>query len=94
MKNNIQVCFVNAEQPPISVRHICYFTSQAFEIDEINLNEVYEATYPHPDAPDTAIVYLTTTRLVKTVKRSDYQGAHILLMEAQQKACRYVEVRG
>jgi hypothetical protein len=90
---NMLACFVNAEQPPIKVKHICYFTSPNIESDKINLNEVYEATYPHPEAPEDAVIMLTTTRLVKTMRRSAYDGAHILLMEAQQKACRYIEVR-
>lgn len=87
-------CFVNAEQPPIKVKHLCYYAAPDIESDKINLVEVYEAHYPHPEAPEDAIISLITTRLVKTMRRSDYSAAHIVLMEAQQKACRYVEVRG
>jgi len=87
-------CFVNSEQPPLKVKHLCYYTTPNIESDKINLMEVYEAHYPHPEAPDDAIIHLTTTRLVKTLRRSDYDCAHVVLMEAQQKACRYIEVRG
>ena len=89
---NMLACFVNCEQPPIKVRHICYYTTT--NDDKIDLHEVIEATYPHPEAPEDANILLTTTRLVKTVKRTSYHAAHLILMEAQQKACRSIEVRG
>lgn len=90
---NMLACFVNAEQPPIKVKHICYYTSENIQSDMIDLMEVYEAHYPHPEAPQEAIIPLITTRLVKTARRLAYDGAHILLMEAHQKACRHIEVR-
>ena len=87
------VAFVNSEQPPIKTRHICYYATDAGN-GEINLCEVFEATYPHPEAPQDAVIPVIDYRVVKTVRRQQYQAAHIVLMEAQQKACRTIEVRG
>jgi len=88
---NMLVAFVNAEQPPVKTKHICYYTDH--KGDEISLCEVYEATYPHPEAPQDAIIPVTRTRLIRTLKRLDYDAASLILMEAQQKACRMIEMR-
>lgn len=87
---NMVAAFVNTQQAPIKIRHICYFTASNGE--DINLLEVFEATYPHPEAPEASIP-LTDIRLVKTINRSSYHAAHLVLMEAQQKVCRTIEVR-
>jgi hypothetical protein len=85
------VAFVNSDQPPIRTKHICYFTSS--NGDDINLCEVFEATYPHPEAPEDAVIPVIDMRVVKTLKRTHYQAAPLVLMEAQQKTVRTIEVR-
>ena len=58
MNNNHEaqrkVCFVNSEEPPLKVKHICYFTTR--DGDGFVLWELVEEYFPHPDAPDEAIL--------------------------------------
>ena len=91
LKNeNMLVAFVNTELHAQKIRHICYFTQG--EGEEITLCQTYEATYPHPTAPESAVVQVIQTRSLRTMKRSDYKAAHLLLLEANQKNCRSMEV--
>ena len=53
-KNEGQVYFVNTVNPPLQVKHICYFTRGDGE--KFVLYEVVEEYFPHPDAPDDAMV--------------------------------------
>lgn len=53
-ENQRQVYFVNTVDSPFKTRHICYFTRGDGE--KFELCEVVEEYYPHPDAPDDAMV--------------------------------------
>lgn len=86
---NTVCAFINIDQTPISTHHICYFTKD--EGQEISLMQVVEETYPHPDASEHAVLTITRVRTVKTRKRIEFNAAHFLLMEAQQKTCRAIE---
>ena len=90
--DKITACFVNSEVPPVKTEHICYYT-QSLEPDTIDLMQVVKETYPHPEAPDNAIVELITTKLVKRERVRDTLAAHIVLMKAQQEVCRTIEQR-
>ena len=79
----MQVCFVNTDQLPKSVRHLSYFTSR--EGEYIILSEVIESTYPHPDAPDMANVVCISYRAVEKVRVGADRAAPILLLEAAEK---------
>lgn len=50
----MQVYFVNTVDPPLRSKHICYFTRG--DGVEFELCEVVEEYFPHPDAPDDAVV--------------------------------------
>lgn len=83
----MQVCFVNTDQLPKSVRHLSYFTSRegVGAAEYIVLSEVIECTYPHPDAPDMANVVCISYRAVEKVRVGDNRAAPILLLEAAEK---------
>lgn len=51
-------CFVNSEEKPVSVKHICWYATKVQDSDGmfLQLCEVVEETYKHPDAPDDAFV--------------------------------------
>lgn len=49
-----QVYFVNTEDCPLKTKHICYFAKDSGT--EIELYEVVEEYFPHPDAPDELMV--------------------------------------
>jgi hypothetical protein len=88
----MQVCFVNTDQLPLETKHVCFYTKSSD--DEIQLMEVYEETYPHPDAPNEGIVKLTTTRCVRSYKRTEFRAATTILLEASQKACANLPKQG
>lgn len=50
-----QVYFVNTKDSPIKTKHICYFTKSESHLYE--LYEVVEEYFPHPDAPDDALIF-------------------------------------
>ena len=83
----MQVCFVNTDQLPKSVRHLSYFTSRegVGASEEIVLSEVIECTYPHPDAPDMANVVCISYRALEKVRVGADRAAPILLLEAAEK---------
>jgi hypothetical protein len=87
---NTLVAFVNSNQPPIRTKHICYFTADRGE-EGIALCEVIENTYPHPEAPEDAVIPVIDTRVVKIVKRTNYQAAPLILLEANQQTVRMIE---
>lgn len=91
MSKNMVCAFVNTMQDPLNVKHICYYTTDGIQGNEIALCEVIEAIYPHPDAPDESTIKVTQTQLVRTMKRLDYKAAYVVLMEAQQNNCKIIE---
>lgn len=54
-KQGVQVCFVNSEQPPVKIVQKKMFTYSRNEND-FCFYELCEVFYPHPDAPDCALV--------------------------------------
>ena len=89
----LQVCFVNTDQIPLTVEHVCFYTIKQPE-EQISLFEVYKESYPHPDAPAEAVVSVLQKRHVKTYSRMESRAANIVLLEAAQKACLPLLVRG
>lgn len=58
-KENFQACFVNTTQEPKKKKHICYTVSKKSsfnEPDQWSLNAIEWWTYPHPDAPEDAVI--------------------------------------
>lgn len=90
-QKTMQVCFVNTDQRPSSVKHISFYTSGSG--DDICLHEIIEETYPHPDAPDEATVTRTTTRFVESHHKESEKASHIVLLEAAQTTARQITAR-
>lgn len=80
----MQACFVNSKDPPISEQHICYYVKERNK-DELDLYEVVLQSYPHPDAPNDAVVLLMNEHIVKTVNKTDYRASDLILLQASQK---------
>lgn len=55
-----QVCFVNTDQPPTKIVRLGIFDKQQFSMNsnDIVFYELCEIFYPHPDAPNDAVVSL------------------------------------
>lgn len=88
----MQAVFVNSEDMPIKTEHVCYFTTNA-GFGEISLYEVVYEHYPHPDAPQDAVIKLTTIKHICTHSRISQRGAQLVLMEASQESmAAYVKI--
>lgn len=90
---NMTVAFVNTNQTPLKTKHICYYTQKVWDIEarttRIVLMEIVEHTYPHPQAPDVAIINVLTTRRIGEFSR-DGDGSTAILLEAIEQTCRKV----
>ena len=70
---------------PLKTKHICFYTTK--DHDEITLMEMIEEVYPHPDAPQEAVIQLITYRVICSHTRTTERAANMVLLEAAQKAC-------
>jgi len=68
----LQVCFVNTEQEPLETKHVCWHVRD--KENNLELVEVVEEFYPHPDAPDIARVSLLVEHVVHEVKKLSVLG--------------------
>ena len=77
-----QACFVNSETPPTKTTHICWFiTEQSIDgLIHLHLNEVVQEEFPHPDAPEHAVVFQQKCYQVKTVPIN--KAAELLMLKA------------
>ena len=85
--------FINSDEPPKEVKHICYFTTRS-NMDgdgKIHLMQVVEEVHPHPDAPEYAVVSLTRTRFVRAFRPDEVRAAYAIMLEAAQQNTRNVE---
>lgn len=80
----VQVGFINTEQEPIKIKHICFYTELSGH--EVLLYKVEEFTYPHPDT-DMMNISVIKSRLVGTKKQNEFEAApYMILHYAQQNA--------
>lgn len=84
-KDEMLICFINSKEPPVSEKHIAYYVSES-DAFNITLNEIYEAYYPHPEAPESVILPIILTRKIKTFRRVDYIASTVNLLESAQNA--------
>ena len=80
----MQVCFVNTDDLPVEVQHVCFYTRK--DGDKITLIEVIREKYPHPEAKEDAFVWFTTERNLFCCKTNAERAANLLLLENAQSA--------
>lgn len=87
-ESNFQAAFINTTCSPKTEKHICYYTQP----ENFNLIcfEVYEAHYPHPDAPDCVVIPITLIRRVDSKSRFAPEAGHLVLLEATQNDCHQI----
>lgn len=85
-------CFVNSEEPPIDERHICYYVRNRSS-EELDLMEIVELKYPHPEAPMNAFVTVNVDRVVKTVSKHKYEASDLILLQAIQTTVRRLALK-
>jgi hypothetical protein len=67
---------------PIKTRHIAFFTrDDGYGDNEITLYEVVENTYPHPQAPDLAVLSDIEVNRVKTYHKCSIDAAGPFLVK-------------
>ncbi len=80
------------ENPPKKTKHICFYVQKKQNFggeDTLQLLEIVEEFYPHPQAPDDALVPLYNIHLVKELRKSDPEAAVLVLLEANEKSIQY-----
>ena len=72
----------------LSEKHICFFTREGFgeRVAGIDLYEVLEVQYRHPEAPTEASVQVVETRFISSHHRMSPHAANLVLLEAANKA--------
>jgi hypothetical protein len=73
---------LNVTEQPTKKVHLAYYTVR--DGDQISLKEVYEAYYPHPQAPGAAVVSRIEIRMVKKALCPSTEAAPLVLLENAQ----------
>ncbi len=79
---------INNEDPPLETRHLAWFTRRG-EKNTIQLWEVIEAKYPHPDVPDLAFTWIYETHRIDESHISVGKAAAWILLEAAERSITY-----
>lgn len=83
---NMAACFVNTEQEPIKVEHICF--NSLLNGEDVILQKVEEVFFPHPQSEEFT-VSVVQVRNIGRRKQNSYEAApYMLLYYAQENAHR------
>ena len=74
---------INSE--PISGKHICFLSKTRG--DKIDLYEIVEYTYNHPDSQGYSIIVKIEIELRKRYDKIEKNASGAILLEANQNAC-------
>lgn len=77
---------INITTEPISEKHIAWFTKDGNKGNEIELYEVVEHMYPHPQVPEHATIAVMGIKSIGSFKRTSLDGATSVLLEASLNA--------
>ena len=72
-----------------SERHIAWFTEDRG--NKIALFEVVERFYPHPEAPENAVLSQFETKFVVEYSRGDFECGSSVLLEAAQSTISQIQ---
>jgi hypothetical protein len=82
-----KVMLINVTKEPLKVRHICYFVRpNYFDSRILDLYEVVVRTYPHPEAPEDAVIDMTDIDHLGEYPPSDGLTPNLILLEACERA--------
>lgn len=81
---------INTTQPVKKIRHIAYYVNLLIDDgrETCVLNEVIEATYPHPDAPEEANISRIEDREVGRFTKSSHHYHSLVVAYHANKAIR------
>ncbi len=77
----------------IKEEHVCWFTRRT-GLGNIQIIQIVNRTYPHPDAPDNAVIVVTETVGIEYAPIASERAATWVLLEACQKAVTTVNEGG
>ncbi len=81
------------EEQKIKEKHIAWYTRPSnLEYNSIDLVEIIEVTYKHPDAPDHATILQLEEKYIKTISRTQRSKVgHLELLENAQTVVTTIE---
>ena len=80
------------EEQKIKEKHIAWYTRPSLEPNCIELIEIIEVTYKHPDAPDHTTILQLEEKYIKTINRSQRSKVgHLELLENTQNVVNIME---
>jgi hypothetical protein len=85
-RDAMKTILINSESLPIKTRHISFYVRKTG--DNLELFEVEDCFFPHPDAPDDAFVQRIETRLVKEARIETKEAAPLFLLWNAQENVR------
>jgi hypothetical protein len=88
-EENFKALFINSLELPVKTKHLCYYTKVVQNLDKrdwIELIQVYQAYYKHPQQEDASMYIVLEERTITCQTRNSLIGASIVLLEAAQKA--------
>jgi len=72
--------------PFLKQTHVSWYTKDGSGGNSIQLFEVVESHYKHPEAPEDATIPVIEIKFVKEVKRTSLEAGALVLLEANQNA--------
>jgi hypothetical protein len=85
IKNYVKCAFVNSDELPVKTEVVeGYFVKEGRD-NKLELNSYYRVHYPHPDAPNEAMLSVLEHRTICEVKPNDkHYPAIYMLFQAQK----------
>ena len=77
----IDTAFINTEVPPTNARVICYYVTKTSSMEpELEVYAVMEYQYPHPEAPNEAMLTVMRTDFVTRLKSHEEGYAQAFML--------------
>lgn len=85
VSKNIIACFVNSEELPVKTEHICFYPKEKIVHGQIQVEvyEVVEEYYKHPQSPENCLIVQIKTRYIKTISHGKLYPAALILLKSQ-----------
>lgn len=90
MSDKYSLAFINTEDVPVKTNHISYTIADCSDGD-IELIQIVEEYYKHPEAPESALLPILKLRSIRKHHRLSKEAAPLILLEAQEKTMRLIE---
>lgn len=72
---------INANEDPIKTKHVAYFIQDSLDGKNIELHQVYEATYIRSDIDDPTTISKLETWIINSYNKNSIQATPLLLLK-------------